>query len=269
MVRPGIRRLNPANVPDRVWEVPGLPFGLRIRELNADPESGGRTLIVDIPPGWAFHDAHHNGSDEEFLVLDGGLSVGDQQFKKGSYLYRPAGTAVSGVSCPDGAQLLYWHDGPFDLRLGEPDSPPERPGASHADIFEESTWQRVTEAFAGVTDVGSHDDLAVPTRCIRLRTAEATGHDTIIFILPRGFKKTSLEFHHGTEELYFLSGWCATDVDHVYHPGEYLCWAPGTIHGVVQGWDAICISKHHGGLTSPNIPVGATGVDIARAPSGG
>jgi hypothetical protein len=37
-----------------------------------------------------------------------------------------------------------------------------------------------------------------------------------------------------------------------------MCWAPGAIHGVVRAWSSIGLSKHHGKLTSPEVPLGVT-----------
>lgn len=257
----GKRRVVWDDVERRLWQEEHLPFGLVRRLINADSDTGGETLIVDMPPGWTLESEVWNESDLEFVVLSGGLQMADIAATRGTHVFLPSGAPLGPITSSEGAELIFWHDSAFCLRT---DTLPE-PATSRTvllDVFDESNWVPVKDAFAGVTDVGSHDDLAVPTRCIRLRKVEESGKDTILFVLPRGFQKSSLEYHHSTEEIFMLDGWCSTDPDHVYRVGEYLCWEPGVIHGVVSGWDALCLSKHHGPLTSPNIPIGAVSVDI-------
>ena len=262
MTHTGQRRIIIDQVPQRLWRAEGLPFGLRTRHINEDPQTGAQTLIVDVPPGWRMP-SHWNTADLEFLVRDGDLAIAGRQCGRGHYLFLPSGTEIGPVSSEQGASLIFWTDSPFEVRTDERPTP-SKPLAETVDIFDPANWLPVREAFAGVTDTSSHDDIEVPTMCIRLRKVEETGKDTILFVMPRGFSKKALEYHHSTEEIFFLGGWCATDPDHVYQAGDYLCWEPGVIHGVVSGWEALCLSKHHGPLTSPQIPVGATSVDAER-----
>ncbi|MGV9978165.1 hypothetical protein ACWDUH_10855 [Micromonospora wenchangensis] len=262
MAHTGKRRVTIEGVPQRVWREDGLPFGLLTRHINGDPQTGAQTLVVDVPPGWSMP-AHWNTADLELLVRAGDLTVAGRQCRPGHHLFLPSGTGLGPISSEGGASLIFWSDSRFEVRTGEPPTP-AKPLSETVDVFDPANWSPVQEAFAGVTDTSSHGDLEVPTQCIRLRRVEDTGKDTILFVLPRRFAKTALEFHHSTEEIFFLGGWCATDPEHVYHAGEYLCWEPGVIHGVVSGWEAICLSKHHGPLTSPQIPLGATSVDAER-----
>lgn len=262
MVHSGKRRVVIDQVAQRLWQGKDLPFGLRSRHINDDPDTGAQTLVVDVPPGWSMPE-HWNSADLELLVRDGDLTIAGRHCQRGHHLFLPSGTGIGPISSAQGATLIFWTDSPFEVRTDERPTP-TKPSVETVDIFDPTNWQPVQEAFAGVTDTSSHGDIAVPTQCIRLRKVEETGKDTILFVLPRGFAKTALEFHHSTEEIFFLSGWCATDPEHVYQQGEYLCWAPGVIHGVVRGWEALCLSKHHGPLTSPQIPLGATSVDAER-----
>lgn len=258
----GQRRIVWDQVQRRLWQPEGVPFGLVTRAINADPDVGAATMLLDVPPGWEMPAAGWNEADLELLVIAGDLEVAGLSGGRGLYAYLPAGTDLGTIRSTAGAEIIFWHDAPFRVRTDAAPAP-QTPRSHVTDVFDEAGWVPVKEAFAGVTDTGSHDGLKVPTRCIRLRKVEETGLDSILFVMPKGFQKTSLEFHHSTEEIFFLDGMCSTDPDHVYMPGEYLCWEPGVIHGVVSGWDAVCISKHHGPLTSPNIPLGATSVDIS------
>lgn len=257
----GHRRVVWEQVDRKLWQAEHLPFGLVRRLINADPDTGAETLIVDVPPGWTLDAEVWNEAHLELVVLRGDLRVAGLDAARGTYAFLPSGTPLGPISSEAGAEIILWHDSPFALRTDAAPEP-EYARTDLDDLFDERHWVTVKEAFAGVTDVGSHDGLAVPTRCIRLRKVEESGKDTILFVLPRGFEKSSLEFHHSTEEIFMLGGWCSTDPDHVYREGEYLCWEPGVIHGVVRGWDALCLSKHHGPLTSPNIPIGAVDINI-------
>ena len=258
----GHRRIVVDAVPKRVWHAEGLPFGLLRRDINANPDTGEETLVVDVPPGWRM-EPHWNSADIELLVVDGDLDIAGRSCRRGHYLFLPSGTDLGTVSSSQGATVIWWNDAPFSVQTGAAPTP-TKVGAETVDVFDQSNWVTVLEAFAGVTDTTSHASLDVPTQCIRLRRVEDTGMDTILFVMPRSFSKTALEFHHSTEEIFMLGGWCATDPEHVYEAGDYLCWEPGVIHGVVSGWEAVCISKHHGPLTSPQIPVGATAFDAQR-----
>lgn len=259
MVYSGNRGVRIDALKKTVWRTDGLPFGLLRRDVNSDPDTGERTLVVDVPPGWQM-DASWNDSDLEFLVREGDLSIAGRDCRSGHYLFLPSGTPLGRVASAGGAQLILWLSGAFRVRV---DSAPEPrcDVEETVNIYDEANWLTVQEAFAGVTDTSSHRDISVPTRCIRLRKVERSGQDTILFVMPPAYSKTALEVHHSTEELFFLQGWCATDPDHVYGPGDYMCWQPGVIHGVVCGWSAVVLSKHHGPLTSPEIPLGVTSFD--------
>jgi len=255
----GKRRVVLADLEKKVWNESSLPFGVLRRIVNHDPDTGALSLVVDVPPGWASPD-HWNSSDMELLVLDGDFTVAGRECGRGHYIYLPSGTSVGPMSSDKGATLIWWIDSDFEIQTG-PAPAPAAPVEETTDVFDPANWETVRDAFEGVTDTTSHAGLEVPTRCIRLRRSETSGMDTILFVMPPNFSKTALEFHHSTEEIFFLGGWCATDPEHVYEAGTYLCWEPGVIHGVVCGWEAICISKHHGPLTSPEIPLGAVSVD--------
>ena len=262
MVHVGHRRVVVDSVAKRVWRAEGLPFGLLRRDINANPDTGEETLVIDVPPGWSMGSSW-NEADLEFLVLEGEVNIAGRTCRRGHYLFLPSGTDLEEFSSSQGATMIWWNDAPFVVRTDRPTAP-TKPLAETEDVFDKGNWSTVLEAFAGVTDTTSHAELEVPTQCIRLRRVEDSGMDTILFVLPRSFSKTALEFHHSTEEIFFLDGWCATDPDHVYEAGEYLCWQPGVIHGVVSAWGSVCISKHHGPLTSPQIPLGATAIDAER-----
>lgn len=256
MVYSGVRRQRVDAITQQLWQAPGLPFGLRRRDVNSDPDTNAQTLVVDIPPGWEMGESW-NESDLEFLVESGDLAVAGRDCGAGHYLFLPSGTPLGRIASTTGARLILWLNEQFVVRTGAP-ATPRFAIQETTDIYDETNWATVQDAFAGVTDTTSHRDIQVPTRCIRLRKHEESGQDTILFVMPAAYSKSALEVHHSAEELFFLKGWCATDPEHVYEPGDYMCWAPGTIHGVVRAWSSVVLSKHHGKLTSPEVPLGVT-----------
>lgn len=252
MAYESIRRRTVASVEKKIWIDDALPYGLMKRYLNSDSETGATTLIVDIPPGWSMP-ATANQSALEILVLDGQFTSGNRTFAKGHYAFLPPAVPFGEISTTDGASILLWHEGPIGAVSAE-DWDPTSSAVETLDVFNPSNWKDLREAFSEI-DTSSHDRVNVAAKCIRLRTYEETAGDTILFVMAKGFKKPELEVHESAEEVLTLSGILSTDPDHVYEPGEYFCWAPNVVHGPVAGWDAICISKHHGRFTSPKVPV--------------
>ena len=245
MARSHVRRLRIEDVRRELWKADGLAPGLVIRVLNLDEETGGRTLIVDVPPRWE-QPAHHHTCDEELLVLDGELRSGAASHPAGHYCFRPAGTAHSAVSSPGGARLLYWHDGSFDLRPGEPPA-----GAGGARPLIDGLDTRVGAEDWDVLPVALPRDVAM----IRMRSFELTGADNTLEWLPDGFQSHAREFHTADEEILILDGWAATDARHVYVAGEYLFWKAGTVHGPTEAWNCKAVVKHYGKHETVHVPL--------------
>src|SRR2546421_12581780 len=90
MARPQIEFIQSQNLP---W-VPdtriGIGDGVEIKVLSEDDETGAASLLVRYPAGWTFP-AGASGADEEFLVLDGELRVGNFLFRHLGYAHWPAG----------------------------------------------------------------------------------------------------------------------------------------------------------------------------------
>lgn len=251
MSYPGKRRIVFDEVPKIIWIDESLPYGLLRRDLNHDPETNGKTMILDFLPGWEMGKSW-NESDIEFLVLNGEVQIADRICKTGHYLFLPSGAPIGPIQSSNGATVLFWHETAFRARDGAPVSP-TKPIAETIDIYDPENWKPVREVFEGVTDTSSHDDTTVNAKCIRLRTFTDTGKDTVLFIMPRGFRKPALEVHESAEEAITLRGVLATDPEHVYEAGQYLCWEPRVVHGPVSGWDSIVLSKQHGRYTSPRV----------------
>lgn len=87
--------------------------GAEIRVLSAETprsENGACSLLVRYPKGWCLDDVHTLPCDEEFLVLDGSLRMGDRTFGRRGYGYLPAGFPRAGMAS-DGAVVLTFFEG--------------------------------------------------------------------------------------------------------------------------------------------------------------
>ena len=160
MVYSGVRRQRVDAITQTLWQAPGLPFGLRRRDVNSDPDTNAQTLVVDIPPGWEM-DESWNESDLEFLVESGDLAVAGRECGSGHYLFLPSGTPLGRIASTTGARLILWLNKQFVVRT---DAPPTARFAVEetVDIYDETNWATVQDAFAGVTDTTSHRDIKVP-----------------------------------------------------------------------------------------------------------
>jgi quercetin dioxygenase-like cupin family protein len=260
--RKGVRRLRISEVEYKVCQHPRLPPGVLIRVLNEhpDPDNGARTLVVDLPAGWELPQLHCHPDQEEYYVIEGDLTVGDEQLRTGHYVYRPGGSVQGPIRTENGCTLLYWHD-EFDIEIVDPDSEPGP--VTIVDVLDES--QQV-DAFvllqSDTRDVSAYEDLG--EEMIRLRTVEETGDaDHVATWIPIGADMDVLGVHQGTEEIYIVGpGWVATDVNHIFFPGDYLCWEPGVIHGPTIGGGTLVLVKHYGGYSTPIVPIFATGIDL-------
>ena len=235
MARDHVRKLEIEQIRREVWQADDLPTGLVVRPLNHDPESGARTLIVDVPVGWENPTPRWHSCDEEFLVLDGELEVGSSRYRKGHYVFRPAGLEHGPTRSEGGCRLLYWHESAFDVQTGPFEGSVEKPFIDGLDtVVPRDEWERFPVP------------LPTPALMIRLRKEEETGCDTTLEWIPPNTMSPAREYHTADEEVYVLGGWAATDPEHVYLPGSYLCWKAETIHGPVQAWDLLCVVKHYG-----------------------
>ena len=87
---------------------PEFPEGWSIRPLSADPRTGARTVMVQVPAGW-----QGSGSSRpaawEASVLSGGIEGEKASFAVGDYSSGLAGTEVFGATaCEIGCEFVLW-----------------------------------------------------------------------------------------------------------------------------------------------------------------
>lgn len=114
--RPGLMN-NIPNVEFVGWtpfNAPGIPAGLQRRLLSQSPSMDAVAQITYVPAGWS-QPAGYDEVDNEIVVLDGDLSIGDgpsgENLTKYSYSYIPAGVMRGRVTSRQGAVLLQWWKG--------------------------------------------------------------------------------------------------------------------------------------------------------------
>ncbi|MGI5158881.1 cupin domain-containing protein [Microbispora sp. CA-102843] len=120
------------HAPDLAWTtvpMPGAADPVRLVRLHLDHATRSSVSLVRFPSGWSRPGAGHYTCAEEFVVLDGRISVSGTDFEAGTYAYLPPGatrtaTLAGGRGCLavawfSGAPV--WRDGPA---AGIPDHDP-------------------------------------------------------------------------------------------------------------------------------------------------
>ena len=90
--------------------MPGSNGPVELAQLPA-LEDGAFRAFVRFPPGWARPDAGHYAMPEEFLVLEGDLTLNGRTWREGGYAWIPARRLRTG-SCSTGGCLAFaWFGG--------------------------------------------------------------------------------------------------------------------------------------------------------------
>lgn len=193
----------------------GLGAGVDVKVLSEDQETGEASLLVRYPAGWTFP-AEARGADEEFLVLDGALTVGDLEYGRFTYAHWPSGYAAGERRSETGAIVLTFFSG--DPRAPAPKAyDPERLVA------------RIDAHQTPYT--GNFHPEFPPGAGRKVLFTDPTTKETswILGTLPLRWAERS-ELHDHVEEMYLLSGESHGDRG-VMRPGAYF-WRPGEIaHG--------------------------------------
>src|SRR5690606_31268794 len=138
--RPGLMH-NIPNMEFVDWEpfvAPGFSSGLYRRLLSESPSMDAVAQITYVPAGWSLPPGYDE-VDNEIVVLDGDLSIGDEKLTKYSYSYIPAGMFRGQVKSRQGAVLLQWFKGPPKFVAATKGKPGAR---THARVRD---WNRYKE----------------------------------------------------------------------------------------------------------------------------
>ncbi|NUT11397.1 MAG: hypothetical protein HOQ38_13070, partial [Nonomuraea sp.] len=109
-----------AELPGRDVLMPGATLPVRVTPLD------GSTSLVRFPPAWSRPARGHYLAGEEFVVLEGELSISGVAYRAGQHAWLPAGALRHSGAAPGGALTCTFFAGqatwvPSDL--DEPDGP--------------------------------------------------------------------------------------------------------------------------------------------------
>ncbi len=215
MSRPQIEFIQSQSLPWQAEPRYGFGAGVDVKVLSEDGETGAASLLIRYPAGWTCP-AGARGADEEFLVLDGGLTIGELEFGHLHYAHWPAGYPAGARRSEGGATVLTFLSGD----LGQPG-----PMA-----FDATRLVERIDAFA-LTYTGNFHPEFPPGAGRKVLYTDPETQETswILGTLPMRWAEQS-EVHDFVEEMYLLSGESHGDRG-VMRPGAYF-WRPGEIpHG--------------------------------------
>ena len=199
---------------------PGVRDGARIRLLSVDPSDGGCSLMIQYPPGWRRDRSEVLTADEEFFVVSGTLTIGDQVYGRYGYGHLPAGHHRHGMSSSEGAVVLTFFSA----------HPESREASSHAAGWQEERLVAHVDALAGEWGGNFHPQFPPGAGRKWLRRDPVTGDDTwILGTMPIRSGRRA-EKHPVVEEMYLLSGELHGHLG-VMRPGAYFWRPPEEWHG--------------------------------------
>ena len=216
MPRPRIEFVQSQLIPWRAHALDGVQPGADARLLSEDRESGARSLVVRYPPG-ATAPGGALGADDEFLVLDGELTIGGLAYPAMTYAHFPAGFDAGGRSSPNGAIVLEFFSG-APVPAARPVGWDERRLVRHKNLYE-------------VPYTGNFHPEFPPGAGRKMLYQDPLTHDTtwVLGTMPMRWAERS-EVHPTVEEMYLLSGEVHGDRG-VMRPGAYFWRPPGVPHG--------------------------------------
>lgn len=106
MARERVEFVQSQHLPWTAAPIGAIRPGAEARVLSHDPDSGACSLVVRYPEGFDLPAGQVLGADEEVLVLDGELTVGDERHGYLGYAHLPAGHRRGRVSSDRGAIVI-------------------------------------------------------------------------------------------------------------------------------------------------------------------
>lgn len=108
------------------FQIPGSEGPVRMRRLHVDPATRSSVSVVSFPPGWQRDERGYYSCAEEFLVLEGELSVSGRQYSAGDYAYLPPRDVRAASTTTDGCLVVAYFSGIPEWGIGEPAEPADR-----------------------------------------------------------------------------------------------------------------------------------------------
>lgn len=192
--------------------------------LSIDEKGTDATTIVRYPAGWSRSKPEHCGAHEEFLVLDGEITINGQRYDRHCYGFFPAGYTRDSASTDKGAVLLtMFYDRP-DMKDG--------PGAG----FDPKLLIKFIDPKPMEWDPGLVDpQLAKGVAIKPFRTDPYTQEVSFLYCSPPhrqppGMAKPQWT-HPMVEEIYCIDGEYVWGDCGRMGPGGYAWWREEVMHG--------------------------------------
>ena len=216
MSRPWIEYVQSQNLPWIAGDLWGVRPGVESKTLSLDDDNGAASLLVKYPAGWRLDQDGALSVDEEFLVLEGELSIGRQVYRDKSYAHLPTGYGRGPMATPSGAVVLTFFSG--------------HPGWTLPAAYDPARLVENLDAFA-VPYTGNFHPEFPPGAGRKTLYEDPITHDQswILGTMPMRWAQRA-EVHPVIEEMYLLSGESHGNRG-VMRPGAYFCRPPQIPHG--------------------------------------
>jgi len=217
MARPWTEFIQSQHLPWDDGAVGDIRAGVATKTLSLDPENGAASLLVRYPPGWKDPAGGALAADEEFLVLDGSIAIGDRVYGERHYAHLPAGYPRGAGSSERGAVVLTF--------FSERPSPATRPVS-----FDPTRLVEHLDCFQ-IPYTGNFHPEFPPGAGRKMLYEDPVTHDQswILGTLPMRWAERA-EMHPVVEEMYLISGEVHGNRG-VMRPGAYFWRPPGIPHG--------------------------------------
>ena len=216
MARQWIEFIQSQNLPWEVGDLNGTRPDLEMKVLSVDADSGACSLLLRYPVGWSRTELEFLAVDEEFLVLDGVMTLNGHIYEKFSYAHLPKGYRRESMSTNSGAVVLTFMSATPEYKSDETFDPARL--VEHIDTIQ-------------VPYTGNfHPEFPPGAGRKTLFEDPVTGDQTwILGTMPLRWAERQ-EIHPVVEEMYLLSGEVHGNRG-VMRPGAYFWRPPGERHG--------------------------------------
>ena len=193
--------------------------------LSIDEAGTDSTCLIRYPAGWRRDDIEHLTAHEEFLVLDGAITISGRTYNKHTYGFLPANYPRERAYSADGAVLLTMF---YDL--------PETVTGAPSSAFDERLLIEYVNPLEMEWDPGLVDpQLAKGVAIKPLREDPYTGEVSFLYCSPPHRVPPNMAkpqwTHSMVEELYCLEGEYVWGDCGRMGPGGYCWWREGVYHG--------------------------------------
>ena len=198
MARPHIEPFVDADVDFKNMVLPGFGRGFRYKVLSLDTDSGANTMTVQFdagysqPPGFSY-------SEQEIVVIEGEITVGDKVCRRGHYFFVPAGYALPAIKSESGALLLMMYN------TAEPS---HVESDSHHPLSRTELYHDVDSFMDIVWAPGNVVSPSVAAGCmIKLLNFNPISHAmSFLYCMTADFHQDNISYHDCAEEGYHLWG---------------------------------------------------------------